>query len=214
MPNVEMEIGSRPPMNALKFWRDQIPTLAERLPEVMRGKFVQAARSMVDGAETQEKIYTKKLESGLFMQPAAKTYLGSQLFEETKGIANITIEGATSSVRAQLDRWRADAESVPGMDPAVAIELRTMIRAMPEAERHATITRSSDPHLASAILNAAAKGFGLGLSDSAKKRLLDNYNAAHRPGLMSQIAEAETFIAAVEQFRDSVFRALRDALSR
>jgi hypothetical protein len=86
------------------------------------------------------------------------------------------------------------------------------IRSMSREERNRSIATSSDPNLASAVLNAPSGGFGLGVSDDARRQLLTNYNRAHRPELLQEIADLEKFISEVEEFDRSVHRVLRDAL--
>jgi hypothetical protein len=214
MSTPEVTLSGLPPLNALKFLRDQIEKHADRLVESLRGKFKSIARVITDLAEKQESEFTKKLTTGMFSAAEARAYLASQLLAEFEAMATLSMDAATGPSRTALQRSLDEAATVAAMDPLIAREIRDRLLAMSKTDRNNTVARSADPHVASAVLNSPAAGLGLDVSDDAKARLLANYNREHRQGLMKSIDDVDGFLTAIQEFRASVTRVLKDALRR
>lgn len=81
---------------------------------------------------------------------------------------------------------------------------------MDRNEREMFLMRTDDPEVVAAVASAPA-AFPIG-SDDARKRLMENFNRAHRPDKLALANDLRAALAAVDNYRDMVLRELRKVL--
>lgn len=199
-------------MPTFDFLRTELlPKHTARVPDGARHTFSTIAESMLNTAAAQVRELRTKEKTGLYKGDARRV-LVAQLRDEAAGMFDVIENGALSGVREQLKVLHVTRQTVPAGSYEVARELRDTLRSMPKEDREHAIRSSREVQVADAVLNAPGGGIGLGISDGGKQQLLTNFNEAHRAGLLQQIADGETLLASVSEFRRTVTDHLRESL--
>ena len=124
----------------------------------------------------------------------------------------LDVIASSATLRAKDHMRQLDAElaDVPQIDERRALEIRGLLREMSKLDREAFITRADDPEILAAMVHGP-KSFPLA-GEETVSHALRNFNRAHRPDRVALRDDNETYITAIENFRDMVGRQLRAAL--
>jgi hypothetical protein len=191
--------------------REQIiPRVVADIRETMRGTAQTGMANMCDVFDTTVQSTNKKL-TGQAWTPGGAEYVKNEARLEAEGMLDVILDSTTKGARdhfAQLDRELTRVPEPSNGFAAMAVWQK--LDAMNASDRDHFLSRTDDPAIVSAVFHAPSV-FSLG-HDDARKRMLTNYNRAHRPEPFALANDCRSFIDAVEGFADTLKRELRRAL--